>query len=85
MGWHNFADFSKSRMCQNAEKIITETENSRKMKIAEISISQKKIKLPKMFLPEITNSRNLKSEFWNCRTFKFPKIVNWWTLKFRKK
>ena len=32
-------------MCQNDEKIITETENSRKMKIAEISISRQKIKL----------------------------------------
>ena len=44
-------------MCYNAQKIITETENSQKMKIAEISISRKKIKLPKIFIPEVTNSR----------------------------
>ena len=40
-------------MRQNAEKIFTKTENSRKTKIAEISISRKRIKLPKMFIPEI--------------------------------
>ena len=56
MGCRNLAEFLKSRMCRNAEKIISETENSRKMKIAEISISRKKIKLQNMFIPEITNS-----------------------------
>ena len=44
---------------QYAEKIITDTENSRKMKIAEISISRKKIKLPKKFIPpEISKLAN---------------------------
>ena len=56
MGWNNFAEFSKSGMCQNAEKIITETENSQEIKTAAILISRKKKKLPKMFIFEITNS-----------------------------
>ena len=58
-------------MCKNAEKAITETENSRKMKIAEISISRKKRKLPKMYIPEITNSQNLKK-----RILKLPNLQN---------
>ena len=49
-----------NRPCQNAEKIITETENPRKIIIVKISIAQKKVKLRKMLIPEITNSPNLK-------------------------
>ena len=49
-------------MCQNAEKIITETENSRKIKIPEISIYRKKIKFPKfkktnIEIAKLSNSR----------------------------
>ena len=53
MEWNNFVEFSKSQMCQTAEKIITETENSWKHKILEIPIYWKKVKLPKIFIPEI--------------------------------
>ena len=34
-GRHNFIEFSKSRMCQNAEKIITENVYSRNDEIPE--------------------------------------------------
>ena len=42
------------------------------MKIVEISIARKKIKLPKMFIPEITNSRNLKKRILQLSSFQIP-------------
>ena len=43
-------NFQNSDCVKIPRKIITEKENSRKMKMTEISISQKKRKLPKKFI-----------------------------------
>ena len=55
----DFTAILKCQNCQNAEKIITETENSRIIIIAKISIFQKIRKLPKMFIVE----QHKKKEF----------------------
>ena len=58
----------------NAEKIIIETENSRKIKIAVISMNRKKRKLPKIFIPEITNVQNLRKRILRMLNFQILEI-----------
>ena len=59
-------------MCQNAKKIINEIENSQKMKIVEIPIFRKEIKLPKIFILEIKNSQNIKKRILKLSNFRIP-------------
>ena len=54
-------------MSQNAEKIIIETENCKKMKIAEISVSLNKKKII-----ESAYSRNLKKPSLKLPNFQIP-------------
>ena len=64
---YNFAEFSKSPCnVSKCRKNITKTENSRKNKIAQISISREKRKLTKCLFTELKKKR----------IFKLPKLSN---------
>ena len=81
------AEFSKSRMCQNAEKIIPKQKIPGKSKFSKFQFPERKWNYRKK-----VHSRNLKKRIFKfqipklvyCGIFKFPKIINWWIKKWKK-